>query len=514
MNGFSIKSTMINTGTGVMARIVGIIANLLLQVVLVYTLGIQYTGVSSLFTSVLTVLSLAELGIGNAVSYALYKPLAINDRKQIAAIMNFYKLAYRLISITVFIVGILLIPFLDYIIKDIPDIKESIILIYILYIAKTTVSYLLIYKSTLLIANQKNYLVLSVQMVMNVIRAIAGCLILFLLHNFLFYLVIEIVANIVQNLWISKIVDKKYCELKLYKNIHLEKEEKKSLLSGIKGVAMFKLSHCLGEGLDNVIVSAFVNTSAVGFMSNYLLIKEQLIQLLNQFYNSLIPGIGSLAVTASSDKQYGLFSRILFLNFWIGCFCSVSYFILIQPLITILFGIDYLLPTAIAAVITLDFYLACMLNVIASFRNANGLFIQGQYRPLVTTIMNVILSVIWGKKMGILGVLLATVVSRLLTQWYDPWLLFKYIFKKSSKSFFLEYYSYLFLTIICIGVTWESCSFLSVSNIYLNFVMRGIACIVIPNTLIFLIFHKTNKYIFCMQKLKTFCMRIAAKLSV
>lgn len=498
------KSTIINTCMGIFSRIITILANLLLQTALISALGVQYTGISGLFTSVLTVLSLAELGIGNAISYALYQPLASDDNKRIAAIMNFYRTAYRLIGCIVFVLGLCLIPFLDVIIKDVPDIRESFVLIYILYILKTAVSYFLIYKSTLLIANQKNYVVLSLQAAMNVVRVIAECLVLLCLKNFILYLCVEILMVILQNLWISHVADKRYRYLRDYKKEALSKEEKRKLFSDIKGVSMYKMSHCLGEGLDNIIVSALVGTGQVGYMSNYILIKDQLLQLLNQFYNALIPSVGNMAVTSSSDDQHHLFSELLFFNFWVSCFCSISYFILIEPFISLWLSADFLLSTAIAAIVALDLFLACMLNVIASFRNANGLFVRGQYRPLVTTVMNVILSVLWGRRFGISGVLSATVVSRLVTQWYDPWLLYKNIFRTSPKAFFKEYYSYLLFTVICGGLLWKLCTLIPGDSLWVTLIARAVLCLLVPNGVIFLLYHKSPNYKACLKRFGRF----------
>ncbi len=506
------KKTIVNTGFGFLTRITNLIARFVLQTVLVYTLGIQYTGVSGLFTSVFTILALAELGIGSAITYALYKPLAENNEKKIAELMNFFRMAYRLIALIVFVLGILVIPFLKYIVKDVPDIKENIILIYVMYVIKTVASYLLVYKSTLLIANQENYIVSSVQSIVDIIRTVLECIALLIFKEFLYYLIIEIIANVVQNIITSYLADKKYPYIKKYKKIKMNKSEQNGILHNIKAVAMYKASRALGGGVDNIVVSTFMGTASVGLMSNYLLIKEQLMQFLNQFFNAVVPGIGNLAVTSTIEHQYKIFSELLFLSFWISSFCSISYFILIQPFITIWLGGKFLLSIAIAAVIALDFYLGSMLNIIASFRTANGLFIKGQYRPLIMTIINVILSIILGIKFGIFGVLFATVFSRLITQWYDPYLLFKIVFKKSPRNFYFEYYSYLLITVIIAIAIFTISNIFTMKNTIVILLLRAALCILIPNAVIMVLYRRTDKYKMCIGRFKKIANKIIKKI--
>ena len=151
--------TVLNTVSGILNRFCNTILSFVLRTVFIYTLGIQYTGVSSVFTDILTMLSLSELGISTAIATALYKPLHDKDNSKIRKLMKFYKNAYRYIAIFIFIVGILLLPFLKYLITDIPDIKENIYLIFIFYMMKTSISYLFVYKSTILNADQKQYVV-------------------------------------------------------------------------------------------------------------------------------------------------------------------------------------------------------------------------------------------------------------------------------------------------------------------------------------------------------------------
>jgi O-antigen/teichoic acid export membrane protein len=321
----------------------------------------------------------------------------------------------------------------------------------------------------------------------------------------------EIIGNVAQNVWISYVVDKKHPELKKHNKESLPAAEKKKLLWDIKSLAMYKAGFALGNGVDNIIISACVNTSAVGLVSNYTMIRKELEQLLKQFYNAMIPSVGNLSVTAPRDKQHEVFSNLMFLNFWISCFCSVSYFALIQPFISFWLGTKYVLPVTVAITLALDFYLACMMETIASFRTANGIFVKGQYRPLIMLIINLFLSVILGIRWGIAGVFAATVASRLLTQWYDPYLLYKLVFKRSPKQFYFRYYTYLIFTVSCAALVYLAAESISVNNLFLTLILRAILCVLVPNGLIVLVYNRTAEFRYCIAQAGKFVQKVRKK---
>lgn len=495
------KNTVINTLAGLITRFSLIITSFILRTVFIYTLGIQYVGVSSLFTDILSILSFTELGISSAISHALYKPIAEKDDKKIASIMNFYRTAYRIIAIVIFSLGLIVLPFLDIFVTDVPNINESIILLFLLYLFKTAVSYLLIYKSTLLVATQKKYLVSKIEVIVNIIKVFIEIVVLMVFKQFVFYLVIEIVASIVQNIIISKRADKENKNLDLYQEEKISKIEFKNLLTDIKGLAMFQMSSSIGNGIDSLVISTFISTTVVGLLSNYTLIKNQIYSMLNQFYNAIVPSIGNLAVEETTEKQHITFKNLYFLNYWITLFCSISFLILIDPFITIWIGKNYKLSMLLVIIISFDFFLDMQLKPIASFRTANGLFKQGQYRPLITTVLNVILSLFLVKDYGMVGVIGATILCRLATQWYDPWLLYKLIFKQSFMKFYKIFLKNIIIFFLAAYLTIFSTSLININNLFFDFSVRILACLVIPNLLIILFYRNTNEMKFIIRTL-------------
>lgn len=493
-NSSRMKKTMLNTIVGIVNKFGIAILNFIMRTVFIYTLGMQYTGVSSVFTDILSVLSLSELGISTAISTALYKPLHDDNRIMICKLMKFYKIAYRYIALFIMIVGLMLLPFLNFFITDVPDIKEDIRLIFIFYIIRTSISYLLVYKSTILSADQKQYIITIRELICVTVRYILEIILLFIFKSFIIYLIVEVILILIQNIIVTNKAKREYPYAFEKTNEKLSKEDKKSLLKNIKGLSMYKVSATVGNSIDNILISKFIGTAVSGIYSSYNLIRLQIELILKQFFSAVTPSIGNLIASGSVDKQYYLFNKIFYISFVVINFCSVSMFILYNTFIEMWIGEKYLLSNSISFIIAFDSYLYILLQAIASFRTANGLFIKGQYRPLIMAIMNVILSIILIQQYGIFGTVLATVICRLLTQWYDPYLLFKYIFKQSFFKFYVKYLMYMLLFAVSSIATYYISSLYSFDNIITNFVFKIICCIIIPNIIVLIFTYKTDEF--------------------
>lgn len=475
------RKTLINTLFSLMSQFLEIILSFVLRTAFIKILGDQYTGVASVFTTVLTMLSLSELGFATAVATALYKPLKENNEELIQQLMDFYKKAYRIVAGFIFVIGLLLIPFLHYIIKDVPDIKEDITIIYAFYIFKTAASYLMIYKTTLLRADQKLYIVKKYEMVCQLIRYAVEIVVLILFREYMTYLVIEVIATILQNYMVTRRAQREYSNAFKKPEKPLPKSSVISLLKDVKGLSMYKLSATVGNSIDTMLISSYINTSTVTLVGNYNHIKSHLQKVLMQFFIAVVPSVGNLAVESDKEHQKVVFDRLLYISFFAVNFFSVSMFVIIKPLIRVWLGERYILGVSISFVFAFDFFLFILLQAIASFRTANGLFVKGQYRPLVTAVVNIFLSVLLIRRYGIFGTIFATVIARLVTQWYDPYLLYKYIFKSGFARFYLTYWKY--IIIFCSGafLTDRINNLVSPDNKWLALIISGIVCVFIPN---------------------------------
>lgn len=497
-----------NAFTGVGGQILTIVLQFLSRTVFIYTLGKEYLGISSLFTNILQVLSITELGIGTAIVYSLYQPLAKGDTEKVSAYINFLKKAYFFIGIIVGGVGLVLLPFLPYIMKETTDLV-NINLIYILFLFQSVSSYwFFAYKSLLIKADQKSYIYNITKYVISIITVFMQILVLIIYKSFVIYTVIGIVSHIIINLAVSYKVDKLYPYLKRNKDISLSKPEKKAVFRNLYGVSMYKINSTIVRSTDSIVISSFVSTIAVGLYSNYYLIVSTLITMAKLFFSSFTASIGNLFVSENKEKSYFIFKCLRFLSFWSYGFAAICLWILFNPFITLWAGADYLFNRLIVFVIVIDFLMDGYQQVAISYKDATGLFWKGRYRPLATAILNVIISVSLAPRFGIPGVLLGTIISRLLTTWwFEPWMIHKYAFEKSSKDYFLEYFKFLSLVIVMGGIIEVlTIPFSEVS--ILNFIIKIIICTSIPNMIFYLLFRNKEEFIYLKDSLKTVLRRV------
>lgn len=508
------------------AKIINIITGLLMRSIFIRTLGIEYAGVSSLFTDILTVLSLAELGVSSAITYAMYKPVALGDHKRIAALMNFYRSAYRVVAGIVLAAGLALIPALDVIVPTEKlhgaareEIMSQLVLIYVLYVVNSAVSYLLVYKSTILTANQENRYISVVQTIISISRVAVECVILFAFKSYIAYLIFAILITWLQNLLISRLASKKHPEISEHSDERLSREEKKKLFGDIRALMLYKISTAITNGCDSVIISSVLGSTMVGYIGNYTLITQKVNTVMNQFYSSAVPSIGNLAAQSDGEHQYNTFKILQFISFWLGCFCTTSFIVLMNPFVEIWIGKKFIMPMYIPIVLSTYFYINSMIHPINSFRTSNGLFVQGKYRPAVMVTINVALSIglafAWGGDnvmLGIFGVKLATIIAQLLTiQWFDPWLVFKNVFKKPLLDYAVTFLKYALFTAAVSAATFGLGALLPFENRYVSLLCKALLCVIIPNAAIILVYRRTPQFASFMVFLKHLVKRRSKK---
>ena len=335
------------------------------------------------------------------------------------------------------------------------------------------------------------------EVVCSLMKYFVEIVLLLVFSNFILYLIVEILASILQNLVVTHKAEKEYPDILVRSKEKLSSTEKKELLKDIKGLSMFKISGSIGNSIDNVLVSSMVSTTMVGYLSNYTMIRRQLEALLMQFFSAVLPSVGNLVSEKNSEKQYIIFNRIYYISFLVVCFCATSFAALSQPFISMWIGESYLLENRIPQIIAIDFFLYILLQAIASFRTANGMFVKGQYRPLITAILNLFLTIVFIKWYGIWGAIMATVVCRLVTQWYDPFLLFKYVFGKPFYKFLIKYIWYIAVFTSNMFITGFIVNLISINNIAICLCLRAIVCIIFINgySILMTCFTKEFKYV-------------------
>ncbi len=506
-----------NTGAGFLLKLVAFAMSFVVKTVFIYTLGKQYNGISTLFTDILHMLALAELGVGSAVTFALYKPIKEKDDRHIAALVNFYKKAYRIIALTVLLLGLACLPFLQYMVRDVPDIKEDIRLIFILYIVNSAGSYLLVYRSTLLTASERGYMISRISIYFALARTALECLLVLIFRNYILYLLVGILENLVRNYVISRKAGKLFPGLEVYKDEKLSREETRSLLTGVGALAVYKICQVLLSSTDSVIISWLLPAGviSVGLLGNYRMLFNVINKLYLEFFVSLRPSLGNMGVDADAERQHAIFRSTVFLTFWSKCFCCTALLVLSTPFIRdIWLGPSFQLPLSIVVAMTLNFYLSGMSAPGNAFRDSKGLFVQGWLCPLFMAIANIVLDILFIKPWGITGVLLATSMARLMTQvWYDPWLLYRRVFKRPVGSYFRAYALYALVTAGSCSLTFFLSRFLAgrIANPYLSFLASMLLCLLVPNALVIALFRRSAEFSDIDKRLRSLVRKLKIK---
>lgn len=491
-----------NITTGFIGQAIQTILGFVSRTIFIKCLATEYLGVSGLFTNILSILSLAELGVGSAIAYALYKPLADRDEYKTSALMNFYSKVYKIIGISVAVIGLSVLPFIKFIINDAPNIEENIYLIYFLYLFNTVITYFFSYKNTIIGGDQKKYISLTIGYIVNFLNTVAQIVILLLTKDFLLYLVTKSIFSLIYNVAISITADKMYPYLKKNKDAKLDATTKKELGVNIKSLMIVRLSGVLVNNTDNIIISKFLGLSMVGLFSNYNLLISVINSVFAQLCGGITASVGNVNAKESYEKKEEIFDVINFINFWLFGFSAICIVLLSNDVIKLWIGDKFVLPISISLALAVNFYMVGMQNAVWIYKDTMGLFKQGRFLLLVTGSINIVLSIVLGKYIGLFGILVATAISRVVTNtWYDPFVIYKYGFKKSPVSYFIRYIKFVIIIGVILVINGFLCSLVK-GNILTVVIMKTIICTLVSNIIIIAIFYKTNEFKYILNIVK------------
>lgn len=415
--------------------------------IFVHTLGSQYLGLNGLFTQILQILSLADLGIGQALVFSMYEPIAKNNKEKLATLLNLYKKIYLIIGFSVFLLGLMIIPFLSIIINGV-EVNESISILFVLFLVNSVVSYFYTYCRSILIADQKNFIVQFWDTCGKVILNLLQIFLLLKFRNYTAYLVIQIFFTIITNIIISYISKRNYKDIFMINPKTLPDDEKRNIIANIKGLIIYKIGGTILGSTDNIIISMILNTVMVGYYSNYLMITTALGTITMQAYNSIFSTIGNLHVTATTAKKENVFYELMFISAWVFGFLATGLFLFLNPVVSLWLGNKYELSNGTVFAISFLFFFQNMHYPANSYRQTAGLFIHGKYAPLIASIINIFFSILLGKVLGLPGILFGTVIALFVYEIVDPKNIYKYIFKKSVGNYYLKYCKFLIPTIV------------------------------------------------------------------
>lgn len=440
------KNALLNISIGYISQIGILFLTFFGRKIFLKYLSIEYLGINGLYSNILTVLSLPELGLDTALLYSLYKPVAENDIPLISSLLTYFKKIYRLLASSIFVIGICLIPFLRYIIKS--DLNNSeLVIYYLLFLMNTVATYLIAHKVALLSAFQEQRFQKVALLLSNLILQIIYIVVLVLFANYYLYLASTVVTTLCNNAILSWFCDKQHPDIK--ENKKKVSFDKNPIKQRVKSTFFYKIGAVAISNTDNILISTIVSTAAVGLYYNYFSIISSIQGFLAIITSSLISGVGNLSVHGNKDKQYNIFNILLLCYHFIAAMGMVGLYLLLNDVITLWLGEQYLFEKSTVFVITFNFYLSTLVTPIWMYRESNGLFNQVKYLMLIRATINIFLSIILGIYIGTTGILLATAISLILSSfWYEPRILFKSVFHKSTSYYWKKQIKYFILTLL------------------------------------------------------------------
>lgn len=482
-----------NTAVALIARASAILMGFFARVVFTHVLSEEYVGINGLFTDILNVLALSELGVGTAITFALYRPISEKDIEKQKSLMRLYQKFYHYVAIFVAAAGVLVIPFMDVLIKDKPDV-EHLTIIYLVFLLNTVVSYLWVYKRALVDAHQMNYLSVVYQTGSWILQNILQIIVLLTTRNFILYVSMMVLCTLINNFCISRKANELFPYLK-EKNVQpLEEEERKSIFVSIRAMLMHKVGNVVVNNTDNLLLSALVGTVSVGCYSNYFLVIGSVKQVLEQVFQGIAASVGNLGVEEGREKISDIFYATFFMGQWVYGLCTICLYEVLNLFVGVSFGEKFVFSSTITLVLCLNFYLTGMRQATLIFRDSMGLFRYDKYKAIAEALINLIFSIILGQKFGTIGIFLGTMISTITTSlWVEPFVLFKYELKKSCIPYFLRYTFYMGVTCALWYMEELLCRHLY-GNPLIVCILKGFICLILTNLVYLLIYHRTKEF--------------------
>ena len=478
------KYSAVNAVVSIIAQIITIVITFISRKIFLMTLGETVLGINSLFSQIISMMSLVELGIGSAIIYSLYKPLADENKPQIAAIMRLYRKIYTIIGILVFVIGVCITPFITWFITGDISAVDHLYIIFLLFVINAALSYFNSYKQNLIVADQKKYITIINHYGLFVILNIFQIIILIRIGNFIFYLILQILVTILENVILSYKTKKMYPYLSEYKSEQMEKETINHMKKNVKALICHRVGGIFVSSTDTLIISKFVGIVVVGKYTNYNYITNAFNTLTSNLFSSFTSSVGNYNVKATNDDNYKLFKKLFLLNFMVFGFISICCYCLMNDFIRIFFGEKMLLENVVVILMVLKFYFNGMRSALLTYKDALGIYHEDRYRPIVEGMMNLVLSLFFVKYMGLVGVILATIMSNLIVNLsIEPSVVFKLKFEKSVYEYLIKYMTY-FVMMIMVGWGMRVFSSMVVVNTFLGLVIKAF---VIAGATLFLI---------------------------
>lgn len=490
-----------NMIVALLMQVIAVILSFVCRTIFAKLLEIEYLGLSGLFSNIISVLALSELGIGSVIIIHLYKPLAENNEQQICKLMNFYREAYTVIGLFVIVCGLALTPFLDNLVKNntqIPYLKGY----FLLFILQSASSYFFAYKQSILTASQNEYICSAVRQAFNILMNVLQILFLWLTHQYVTYLLVAIATNLGMNIAMSVIADKKFPYLKKGKAYRMDNAETKGMFRNVSSMMLHKVGNTVINSTDNILISSMIGIVYTGLYSNYLLIMNVITQFVTIGINAVSASVGDFNARKTPAERKELFDALNLLSIWLFGMSAICFCCLFQPTIALWLGTEYLLDFSVVLIISVNFFINGLLRVPGTFSDVNGLYSKTKFKPILMAMINLAVSIVCLRFWGLIGVFVGTLLSYLLIGiWVDPYFLYKYVFNIPPQQYFRSMAGNA-AVIVVIGVV--TFGVVQLIPFYLGKVMVSV---LLSNGLLLLCSYKTQPFLFIFSRAKSLFLR-------
>ncbi len=487
-------NTTRNAKWGIFEKIIQMVLPFVTRTLILKLIGEKYLGINGLFTSVISMLNMADLGFGAAITYSMYKPIAENDNESLCAILNFYKKIYRVIGIVVLGIGVSLMPFLPMLIKDDVPSDINIYLLFSIYLINTVLSYwLFAYKKSLLHAYHRDDVKTKISSALLIAQYAMQIFVLVAFDNYYTYVIVLPLITLLNNIITSVVTQKMFPEVMCRGKI--ASETSRQIKKQVSGAFIGKICGVTRNSLDSMFVSSSLGLTQVAIYGNYYYILSSVHNLLTVLTNSMVGGVGNSIVKEDLDKNYKDFTNFTFLYAWISGWFSCCMLCLYQPFMRLWVGEKLMLPMGTMVLFCVYLYVMAASDIKNVYYTARGLWWEGRYRAIIEVVVNFVLHFVGAKYFGIAGIVLATILSMACINFlYGAHILFKHYFTNSSLAKYISKNAvYFAVTVgICV-VTYFVCSLVAVSG-FAGLIIKALICLVVPNVLYLIVYHNTEAF--------------------
>ncbi len=495
-----VKSATRNIAFGYVGQLATALMSFILRKIFILFLSEELLGINSLYANILSILNMAELGIGTALNFQLYSLVAGGDKEKIKSYMQMYRKAYHVIALVVATVGIAISPFLRFLVKKPGAITlRDMTLFYFIFLFNTVSSYFVAYKYSLVNAEQKNYIQTNIITITKVIVVALQIAVLVLTRNFYLFLLTDAAVQLIQKIFVSRYLDNMYPYLREKNIVPLTKEESDTVWTKTKALIFHKVGDVARLQTDALIISSLIEVSMAGVVDNYNMVISTISNFVNIIFNSVISSFGNLIATESKEKQFELFKVYRFFASWVYGFSCVGFMVLLTPLVRLWLGDSWILVPAAVHCILIDYYFKGDRIVLSNFKTAAGVFEPDKYLALIQGAVNLVIS-IWlvQTPLGITGVYVGTIVSGLIANITKPIIIYRTCFDKNAIGYFVDTVKYL-VSLVAVLIACECISKFVIAKLTIpSFILMGIIITVIFNGVYFLLYGRSDefKYIF------------------